>query len=395
MENRTILHCYLNNFYASVSLLYNQTLKNLPVAVCGDRELRHGIVLAKNDIAKEYGVKTAETIFEAKAKCPELVILPPIMQEYKRYSILAHEIYKRYTDMIEPFGIDECWLDVTGSRLLFGDGNHIAERIRNDIKHELGITVSIGVSFNKVFAKLGSDMKKPDAVTVISLENFKKTVWELPISVLLFAGKKTTQKLNSVGIFTVGDAAHCSDATLFHLLGKNGSVLKQYALGKDNAPIITPTDADKPKSVSRSVTGGKDFTDTDSVWRIFLELAQSISDTLRLHELYASGVGIHIRTASLSVKEFSKTYPTATNSAILIAKRGMELFRKSVAAKEPLRSVGISAIHLKGNGIAIQQDLFGNYEMQAEQEKIEEYLYALRRRFGSHSIVRGSTMYSV
>ena len=177
MSERIILHCDLNNFFASCSLLFNPTLKGMPVAVCGDSENRHGIVLAKNELAKQFGVKTAEPIFKAKQKCNSLVILPPIYDKYEEFSKKAQEIYSRYTDMIEPFGIDECWLDVTGSTLLFGSGEKIAHSIKETVKKELGLTLSVGVSFNKVFAKLGSDMKKPDAVTVISKENFKQKIW--------------------------------------------------------------------------------------------------------------------------------------------------------------------------------------------------------------------------
>ena len=191
MKDRIILHCDLNNFFASVSVLFNPTLKNMPVAVCGNKENRHGIVLAKNELAKSYGVKTAEAIFEAKSKCPDLIIVPPIYEKYEEYSKKVFEIYQRYTDMVEPFGIDECWLDVTGSTVLFGSGEEIANKIRKTVKKELGLTISVGVSFNKVFAKLGSDMKKPDAVTVISRENFKEKVWPLPVSDLLFVGAKT------------------------------------------------------------------------------------------------------------------------------------------------------------------------------------------------------------
>ena len=195
MTERIILHCDLNNFFASVTLLSNPTLYDLPVAVCGSVEARHGIVLAKNELAKNQGVKTAEAVWEAKAKCPDLVILPPDYKKYHEYSQKAHRMYERYTDLIEPFGIDECWLDVTGSTMLFGSGEQIADKIRTDIKRELGITVSVGVSFNKIFAKLGSDMKKPDAVTVISRENFKEKVWPLPVSDLLFVGKSTATRI--------------------------------------------------------------------------------------------------------------------------------------------------------------------------------------------------------
>ena len=390
MNNRIILHCDLNNFFASVSLLFNPTLVSLPIAVCGDKENRHGIVLAKNEIAKGFGVKTAEPIFEAQRKCPELVVLPPLMDKYREYSAKAREIYARYTDMIEPFGIDECWLDVTGSTLLFGSGEEIAHKIRRDIKRELGVTISVGVSFNKTFAKLGSDMKKPDAVTVISKENFKEKVWHLPASDLLFAGRKTAEKLRSCGVYTIGDLALCSEETVTRLLGKNGTALKNCALGLDNSPVVTPTKDDKPKSVGRSVTCSHDFTDFDSVWSTFLTLSQSVADALRGHGLFASGVQVHIRTASLSVKEFSRTYPDSTNSAYTIASRGIELLKENYNFAEPLRSVGIRAIGLKEYETAVQQDIFGDYKKRESEEKIENSIYELRKRFGNSSISRAS-----
>ena len=390
MRDRVILHCDLNNFFASVSLLSNPTLKNLPVAVCGDKENRHGIVLAKNDIAKKFNVKTAEAIFEAKRKCPDLVILPPLMDEYRRYSELARKIYSRYTDMIEPFGIDECWLDVTGSTLIFGDGSEIANKIRKDIKTELGITVSVGVSFNKIFAKLGSDMKKPDAVTVITNGGFKDKIWTLPVSDMLFAGRHTAEKLKAVGICTIGDLAVCDSALLNRLLGKNGEELKRYALGEDNSPVVTPTPESKPKSVGKSVTSAKDFASFDEVWSMFLSLSQSISDSLRRHGLYASGVQVHIRTASLKVKEFSRTYPESTDSAYAIASRGAEILKENYDFKEPLRSVGIRAISLKDLRTAVQQDIFGASEKLETEEKIEASIYELRKKFGDSSIRRAS-----
>lgn len=392
MKDRIILHCDLNNFFASVSLLYNPTLKDLPVAVCGDKENRHGIVLAKNEAAKKYGVKTAEAIFEAKAKCPQLVTLPPIYEKYHEFSIKAHKIYERYTDMIEPFGIDECWLDVTGSTILFGSGEEIADKIRKDIKKELGLTVSVGVSFNKIFAKLGSDMKKPDAVTVINRENFKVKVWSLPVSDLLFVGKKTCEKLKSCGINTIGDVTICDDKTLVRLIGKSGLDLKRYAKGEDNSPVVTPTENDKPKSIGRSTTLSKDFSDNESVKKAFLKFSEEICDTLRQKQLYAGGVQVHIRTASLVVHEFSFTFTDTTNSALILANRGFDLFCKNYTFGESLRSVGLRAINLKANNLATQQDLFGEDEKQAEIEKIEDSIYKLRKKFGSSSIKRGSTL---
>ncbi len=389
MSERIILHCDLNNFFASVSLLFNPTLVDMPVAVCGDKENRHGIVLAKNELAKKFNVKTAEPIFEAQRKCRDLVILPPLNKEYDEYSKKAQEIYARYTDLIEPFGIDECWLDVTGSTLLFGNGEEIANKIRNDIKRELGLTISVGVSFNKVFAKLGSDLKKPDAVTVINKDNFKDKLWHLPIDTLLFVGKNTSERLRSIGVKTIGDITLCDDATLTKLLGKNGIDIKRYALGEDNSPIMPLTKENKPKSIGRSTTGAKDFTQNAEVWQAFLRFSESISAELREHELYASGVQVHIRTSALAIKEFSFTYKTATNSALTIAKRGYEIFCKNYSFSEPLRSVGLRAIGLKDNADAVQQDLFGESDSQANNDRVEDSIYKLRQRFGKDSIKRG------
>lgn len=389
-EERVILHCDLNNFFASVSLLFNPTLRSVPVAVCGDKEQRHGIVLAKNEAAKRCGVKTAEAIFEARAKCPELVILPPMMDKYKEYSEKAHRIYEEYTDMIEPFGIDECWLDVTGSRLLFGSGEEIADKIRREIKQKLGITVSVGVSFNKVFAKLGSDMKKPDGITVISRENFREKIWRLPISDLLFVGRKTTDRLRSCGICTIGDAAVCSDEMLERLLGKNGLELKRYALGEDNSPVSRQHEKATPKSIGRSVTRQQDFKTPDEIWGMFLSLAREISDSLREQGLYAGGVQVHIRNAALSVKEFSRSYPDSVNGAKIIAERGMELLNEHFGFTEPLRSVGLRAINLREYQTAIQEDIFGDSEKRETEEKIESSIYELRKKFGSTSITRAA-----
>ena len=392
MAERIILHCDLNNFFASCSLLFNPTLRDMPVAVCGDSENRHGIVLAKNEIAKQFGIKTAEPIFQAQRKCRDLVILPPIYNVYEEYSLKAREIYSRYTDMIEPFGIDECWLDVTGSTLLFGSGEQIADSIRETIKKELGLTVSVGVSFNKVFAKLGSDMKKPDGTTVISRENFKEKVWQLPVSDLLFVGKSTTDKLKSIGINLIGDIPLCDDATLKRLLGKNGISLKQHALGLDNSPVTPITEDTKPKSIGKSTTRSKDFETPEEVWKEFLLFAQTISDSLRKHNLYAGGVQVHIRTSSLAVKEFSFSFGDSTNCALTLAKHGFELFNQNYKFGEPLRSVGLRAINLKTDSSAVQQDIFGNSDNNIKTEQIEESVYKVRQKFGKSSVKRGTTV---
>ena len=393
MIDRIILHCDLNNFFASVSLLFNPTLKELPVAVCGDKENRHGIILAKNEIAKKYGVKTAEPIFEAKNKCPDLILLPPLRDKYYEFSKKAYKIYERYTDMIEPFGIDECWLDVTGSTVLFGSGEEIAHKIRNDIKKELGLTISVGVSFNKIFAKLGSDMKKPDAVTVISRENYKQKVWSLPASDFLFVSKRTNDKLKSNGINTIGDIAVCNRETMERLLGKIGVELWLNARGEDSSPVTVSTKDLKPKSIGRSATCSKDFENNGEVWKIFLEFAEEISDTLHRKNMYAGGVQVHIRNTSLQVKEFSSAFSDTVNSSYTIAKRGFDLFKSNYTFGEPLRSVGLRAINLKdAKDNAVQQDLFGESNKEFEIERIENSIYELKQKFGKDSIKRGTTI---
>ena len=392
MTERIILHCDLNNFFASVTLLSNPTLYDLPVAVCGSVEARHGIVLAKNELAKKQGVKTAEAVWEAKAKCPDLVILPPDYKKYHEYSIAAHKIYERYTDLIEPFGIDECWLDVTGSTMLFGSGEEIANKIRKDIKRELGITASVGVSFNKIFAKLGSDMKKPDAVTVISRENFKEKVWPLPVSDLLFVGKSTAERLAQNGVFTIGDVTHCDDSMLTRLLGKSGIALKTYALGQDNSPVLPPTPDDMPKSVGRTTTPDHDITTRQEVWRILLDLSEHISRELHKKGLFASSVQLHTRDTSLKVKETARALGSPTNAAILLARRAIETFDETYEWALPLRSVGLRAVNLKSDNIGVQQDLFGFSENQDRTEKIDDSLYLLREKFGRDSIKRGTVI---
>ncbi len=390
MKDRIILHCDLNNFFASVSLLSNPTLYDMPVAVCGSVEARHGIVLAKNEIAKKFGVKTAEAIWEAKQKCPDLVTLPPDYKKYHEYSRAAQKIYARYTDLIEPFGIDECWLDVTGSTMLFGSGEQIADKIRRDIKRELGITISVGVSFNKVFAKLGSDMKKPDAITVINRDNFKQKVWPLPVSDLLFVGKRTCEKLNQNGIFTVGDVTKCDDTMLTRLLGKAGAQLKCYALGEDNSPVTPPSDDDIPKSIGRTITPPKDITSSDAVWKIYISIAEEISQILHEKNLYAATIQVHTRDTNLKTKEYSHTLTNPLNTSILLAREAMKIFQKNYNWGLPLRSVGFRVTNLKGDNVAFQTDIFGQESDEQKQEIIENSILSVRKKFGNQSLKRGT-----
>lgn len=252
---RSILHVDCNNFYASVECLYRPEIRDFPVAVAGDPEARHGIILAKNMMAKKLGVTTGEAIWEAKLKAPGLVLVPPDYKKYLRFSRMAREIYGEYTEQVESFGLDECWLDITGSLpMLYKDPVTIAHEIRQRVKEELGITVSVGVSFNKIFAKLGSDLKKPDAVTVIPYENFQEIVWPLPVGDLLYVGSATRRKLELVAVNTIGDLARYDRELLRWKLGKWGLILHDFANGLDTAPVRCIGEAEQIKSIGNGIT---------------------------------------------------------------------------------------------------------------------------------------------
>lgn len=384
---RTVLHCDLNNFFASVSLLYNQTLMREPVAVGGSVEDRHGIILAKNEIAKKFGVKTAEPIWKARQKCAGLYILPPIYDKYEEFSLGAREIYHRYTDMVEPFGMDECWLDVTGSNLLFGNGEEIAKKIMRDIKNELGITASVGVSFNKVFAKLGSDMKKPEGLTVINRENFKDKIYKLPASDLLFVGKSTADTLSRRGVFTIGDIALCDENMLRQILGKNGLELRRYALGLDNSPVCTPKSDDRPKSIGRSRTLSHDLINEEQVWGELLLYADELGERLRNYGLYATGVVLTVRDTDLSTKEYSAKIDSGTQTGITLAGEAMRLFRDNCSL--PCRSVGLRAVRLKEGRGSVQLDMFSETQQEEKRLYIEETLSEICARFGENAVTRG------
>lgn len=278
---RVILHSDLNCFYASVEMMLNPALRGKAVAVCGATESRHGIVLAKSELAKKRGVKTGMVNWEARQCCPDIIMVPPQYDEYLKYSKLTRAIYERYTDQVEGFGMDECWCDISGSQTVFGDGMQIAEEIRETVKAELGLTVSIGVSYNKIFAKLGSDLKKPDAITGISSDNFREKIWPLPASDLLYVGRATTKKFDSYGIHTIGDIANQSQDFLKRLLGVNGIALWTYANGLDTSRVM-PGDYESPvKSVGHGITCNADLENNEEVWKVMLELSQDIGHRLR------------------------------------------------------------------------------------------------------------------
>ncbi len=386
---RVILHSDLNNFYASVECLYQPQLRNKAVAVCGDPEARHGIVLAKNQIAKKFGIKTGEVIWQAKQKCPDLVTVPAHFDRYLKFSKLAKEIYSEYTDQTESFGIDESWLDVTGSTGLFGDGQTIADAIRKRVYSELGVTVSIGVSFNKIFAKLGSDMRKPDATTVITRDNFRDTVWPLPVSDLLYVGRATSAKLERAMIRTIGDLAKTNQEYLHHTLGKWGIVLHRFANGVDNSPVAANGDEGLIKSVGNSITAPRDLETIEDIRAVVFMLADSVAARLRSHKLKCAGVQISLRDNTLMSCERQAQLTIPTYLASEIADKAMEIFKTKYQFRTPLRSIGVRGITLVPEKTVIQLSLFDDHTKRDKLERIEHTMDDIRRRFGHHIIKQG------
>lgn len=385
---RIILHCDLNNFFASVECLGKDELKDKPVAVAGSVEKRHGIILAKNEAAKKFGVKTAEAIWQAQQKCPDLVLLPPHYELYNSYSQSVRRIYERYTDIIEPFGIDECWLDVTGSTFLFGGGEQIAQSIRQAVKKETGLTVSVGVSFNKVFAKLGSDLKKPDAVTVISREKFKDIVWPLDIGELIGVGQATRQSLCKIGLFTVGDVARANPDMLRLVLGKAGESLWKFTNGLDNAPVISSEFAPPPKSIGRSTTPPENICTREDVMTVLIKLCDRVSASLRQNHALAGVVQVHIRDTKLNITEHQRKLDEPIRLTELLFRTGLELIDEIWNREAPLRSIGIRAAQLIPQDESFQLSLGCDYERLERLEKLECVIGNTRERYGKDAIVR-------
>ncbi len=393
--NPVILHVDMNNFFASVSCRSHPELRDKPVAICGDIEKRHGIVLAKNNIAKARGVKTGSTIGEAVFFCPDLCMLPPDHSLYLEVSAQARQIYYDYTSQIESYGIDECWLDVTGSQRLFGDGVTIAGEIRRRIRDELGVTASVGVSYNKVFAKMGSDYKKPDATTLITEENFRELLWPLPVSDMLFVGRATRKKLHLWGIETIGDLARADFGEIVGLLGKCGAGLWQFANGLDRTPVSENDHTPIIKSVGNSTTAPRDLITDEDVYITMRVLAESVAARLRADHLCCSTVQIELRDKRLAVisRQQKVYYPTNLSEEILSA--AFQLFRQSKPRDlraMPLRSVAVRACQLSSENEGAQLSLDFDMNRHARMEALERTVDVLRTRYGDR-IIRHAHLY--
>ena len=389
---REILHCDLNNFYATVACRDDPSLRGKAVAVGGSKEERHGIILAKNEIAKQFGVSTGEAIWQAQQKCPSLIVVPPDFKRYTYFSQQVRKIYERYTDLVEPFGIDECWLDVTGSRRLFGDGVTIADRIRQEITAEQGLTASVGVSFNKIFAKLGSDLKKPNATNVIPYDRFREIVWPLEVNRLLGVGPATERKLHSLAIFTVGDLANADFEAVRLRLGKNGELLHRFANGEENSAVLKTDFKYRPQSIGRSVTCPKDLLNFDEVYRVFLRLSEEVARELRREDMEAHSIAVHIRDNRLQVREFMTGVDFPVQSAKVLADEGIKLLKRNYGFEYPLRSVGIRAINLSDYSPEFQLSFFDDRMRLIKQDMLERSVDKVRDRYGDGAVVRASLL---
>ena len=370
---RKILHVDINNFFASVEQILDPELKGKPIAVCGDADTRKGIVLAKSEPAKKRGVATGDTIWMAQRKCPDVIIVPGNHEHYSKFSRMAMEIYYRFTDLVESFGSDECWLDVTGSRNLFGSASDIAEKIRKTVKEELGLTVSIGVSFNKVFAKIGSDLKKPDAITIISPDNYKQIFWPLPVSTLLFVGRKTNKMFERLNIKTIGDLANYCPSLLSGFMGINAYKLIQSAKGEDEEAVSPFIDTEEIKSVGNGETAATDILSMRGVRDHIFPICEKIARRMRRKNVKGKTISASIRFSDLHWISAQSTITIPTNSHTTIFEQAMkvlgELLKSSPhmldAKTPPIRAIRIALSNLSNAGIQ-QLDLLDD---SGEQKK--------------------------
>ncbi|MBR5528000.1 MAG: DNA polymerase IV [Clostridia bacterium] len=393
-RGRVVLHADLNNFFASVECANSpdRSIFSKPVAVCGNIEMRHGIILAKNEKAKLYGVKTGEKISDAKKKCPSLILMGAHYDLYMRYSRAARKIYQRYTDRVEPFGMDEAWLELTGNDGIctVEDGKRVADEIRKVLKEELGITASVGVSDNKIFAKLGSDYKKPDATTVLARDQYQNIISPMPASEILYVGRSTAARLRSYGITTIGDVARQNPHFLKSILGKNGEALYTYCRGEDTSPVALFGEVPAAKSMGNSTTPPKDISSFSDAKLILSSLCDTVCSRLRAENTKCRGIKMNFRDINLCSFERQIKLDFATSSARDLLAFSCRLLAESVdLEKTPLRSMGICAIDLVPADIP-QISLFE--KDGGKKDVIDSTVDKLRLRFGFSCVSTALTL---
>ncbi len=393
MKDRVILHCDMNGFFASIELLDYPEFRDKPMAVCGNPQSRHGIILAKNEIAKAYGIVTAETLWQARKKCPDLVTVPPHHEKYRHYSRLINEIYQEFTDQVEPFSIDESWLDVTGSRRLFGTGAEIADAIRRKIKETYNLTLSVGVSFNKIFAKMGSEYKKPDATTEIRRDNFRDILWPMDIGQLFFVGEVTAQKLRTCGIKTIGELALSDRLMVMELLGKHGGEIHDYANGLDSTPVLRFDQLERMKSVGHGTTFSRNISGEEEIRTAVVGLSDEVATRLRKNRVKAFGVKVDIKDPGFKTISRQMQLDNPTNLTDKIAETAMEIIGKSWKIRNPIRMLTVTGINLCDENQAEQLSLFASENVRIDvSEKAERAVDNIRDRFGNDAIKFASTI---
>lgn len=386
---RTILHSDANCFYASVEMLHHPGYRSRPMAVGGDPETRHGIILTANYIAKRKGVRTGSALWEAREACPGLAILPPDYGQYLRFSAYLREIYSEYTDRVEPFGLDECWLDVSDSCGIRGDGEKIANEINRRVKKELGITVSVGVSWNKIFAKFGSDYRKPDAVTCVTRDNYRDIVWKRPVSDLLYIGRATTRKLEKFGINTIGELAGTAPEFLYGQFGKTGRTLSIFANGRDRTPVSRAGEEAPVRSVGNGMTMPYDLTTNEEVRVACWMLAESVARRLRENGLAGDVVGLYVRDSDLSGFTRQHKIEVPTDISCEIGGEAFRLFRANYTWEKPIRGLCVRVSDLTGSGHSYQLSLFRDEKMRNKQRTMDRTAEEIRKRFGDDAVRRG------
>ena len=384
--DRVILHCDLNNFYASVECLRHPELAGKPLAVSGNPRTRTGIILAKNNLAKSMGVQTGDVIWKAKQKCPYLICVAPHHEEYATYSQKVREIYLRFTDRVEPFGLDECWLDVTHSTKLFGSGRQIADTLRETVKRELGLTISVGVSFCKMFAKLGSDLKKPDGTTEITRENFRDIVWKLPADSLMYVGRRRSEVLKKLNIITGEDLAKADEKVLSHYFGVGGKEIIDIANGIDNTEVSIFGDNTAIKSIGNGTTAIHDITSEDEFRKIAYFLCDSISSRMRKQSLCGSTITLSIRDSSLKWVSFSKTFPSPICHTKDLFDATMKIYKTNWKIANAIRSMRISCSNLLSDDFDRQIDLFSTIATDTKKTNEEKSIDKIREKYGDMGI---------
>lgn len=382
MKERVIFHCDANSFYASVEIANNPKYKGMPVAVTGNPEKRTGIILTKSIEAKKYGVQTGEAIWQAKLKCPNLICLAPHHKLYEEYSKKLRAIYEKYTDRVESFGIDECWLDMTDSLKFFGDAKMVADKIRQEVKQTLGITISVGVSFGKLLAKLGSDLKKPDATTILSLNNYKSIVYPLPIKSVIGIGNRLEKRYNKIGVFVLGDIVNIPDFVLKKKFGILGVQLKQKLMGNDNEPVLKCNEVVPPKSVGNGTTTIKDVYTRNEIESVVVALAEEISTRLRSQDFNAESISVTIKTADFKYAHETIRIPFATNTRGDLARYAMKLIDSFWEYGIAVRAIRICSYNLSST----KQTQLSMFSECVKNLKLNSALDQIRNKYGYYSI---------